>query len=189
MLLDMLVGKWAEGTAWGERALAINAQFGDLEISVYAFSTLGAAEYQTSREAGLPKLERSLELALAHGLDEHIARAYGNLTANAVVFRDYAVARRYFDAALQYFAARDMDTAGNVLQAWRSRLELEKATGRRLATMRRAWSRLEIAWRRLVAFRRSPCSRDCVHVAAILARRRSSTKLRSSRARPARRNA
>jgi DNA-binding CsgD family transcriptional regulator len=126
MLLDMLVGKWPEGTAWGERALAINAQFGDPEISVYALSTLGAAAYQTSREAGLPKLERSLELALAHSLDEHVARGYGNLTANAVVFRDYAVARRYFDAAAQYFAARDMDTAGNVLQAWRARLELEQ---------------------------------------------------------------
>ena len=126
MLLDMLAGKWAEGTAWGERALVINAQFGDPEISVYALSTLGAAEYQTSREAGLPKLERSLELALAHGLDEHVARGYANLIANAVVFRDYAVARRYYGPAAQYFAARDMDTAGNVLQAWRARLELEQ---------------------------------------------------------------
>ncbi|HET7097272.1 MAG TPA: AAA family ATPase [Casimicrobiaceae bacterium] len=126
MLLDMLAAKWPEGIAWGERALAINEQFGDPEISVYALSTLGAAEYQTSREAGLPKLERSLELALAHGLDDHIARGYGNLTANAVVFRDYPVARRYFDAALQYFAARDMDTGENVLQAWRARLELEQ---------------------------------------------------------------
>jgi DNA-binding CsgD family transcriptional regulator len=126
MLLDMLMGKWSEGTAWGERALAINAQFGDPEISVYALSTLGAAEYQTSREAGLPKLERSLELALAHGLDEHVARGYANLIANAVVFRDYAVARHHYDAAAQYFAARDMDTAGNVLQAWRARLELEQ---------------------------------------------------------------
>ena len=126
MLLDMLVGKWEEGTAWGERALEINAQFGDPEVSAYALSTLGAAEYQTSREAGLPKLERSLEIALANGLDEHIARAYGNLTSNAVVFRDYAVARRYFDAAVQYFAARDMDASENVLQAWRARLELEQ---------------------------------------------------------------
>jgi DNA-binding CsgD family transcriptional regulator len=126
MLLDMLAGKWPEGTAWGERALAINAEFRDPEISVYALSTLGAAEYQTSREKGLPKLERSLELALAHGLDEHIARAYGNLTANAVVFRDYPVARRYFDAAVQYFAARDMDAGENVLLAWRARLELEQ---------------------------------------------------------------
>ena len=126
MLLDMLVGKWPEGTAWGERALAINAQFEDPAISAYALCTLGAAEYQTSRERGLPKLERSLELALAHGVDEHIARAYGNLTSNAVVFRDYAVARRYFDAALQYFAARDMDTGENVLRAWRARLELEQ---------------------------------------------------------------
>src|SRR5262249_43161028 len=128
MLLDMLAGKWAEGAAWGERALAINAQFGDPEISVYALSTLGAAEYQTSREAGLPKLERSLELALAHGLDEHVARGYANLIANGVVFRDYAVARRYYDPAAQYFAARDMDTAGNVLQAWRARLELEQGS-------------------------------------------------------------
>lgn len=126
MLLDMLAGKWPEGTAWGERALAINAAFGDPEVSVYALSTLGAAEYQTSREAGLPKLERSLELALAHGLEEHVARGYANLIANGVVFRDYAVARRYFDAAVRYFAARDMDTAGNVLQAWRARLELEQ---------------------------------------------------------------
>jgi len=126
MLLDMLAGKWPEGTAWGERALAVNAEFHDPEISVFALSTLGAAEYQTSRENGLPKLERSLELALAHSLDEHVARAYGNLTANAVVFRDYPVARRYFDSALQYFAARDMDTGENVLRAWRARLELEQ---------------------------------------------------------------
>jgi DNA-binding CsgD family transcriptional regulator/tetratricopeptide (TPR) repeat protein len=126
MLLDMLRGKWSEGATWGERALAINAEFGDPEISAYALNTLGAAEYQTSREAGLPKLERSLELALAHGLDEHIARGYGNLTSNAVVFRDYAVARRYFDAATHYFAARDMDTGENVLLAWRARLELEQ---------------------------------------------------------------
>ena len=126
MLLDMLVGKWPEGTAWGQRALAINAEFEDPEISAYALCTLGAAEYQTSRERGLPKLERSLELALAHGLDEHVVRAYGNLTSNAVVFRDYPVARRYFDAAVQYFAARDMETGENVLHAWRARLELEQ---------------------------------------------------------------
>jgi DNA-binding CsgD family transcriptional regulator/tetratricopeptide (TPR) repeat protein len=126
MLLDMLRGKWTEGAAWGERALAINAGFGDPEIFAYALNTLGAAEFQTSPAAGLPKLEKSLELALAHGLDEHIARGYGNLTSNAVVFRQYAVARRYFDDAVQYFAARDMDTAENVLLAWRARLELEQ---------------------------------------------------------------
>jgi DNA-binding CsgD family transcriptional regulator len=126
MLLDMLAGKWVEGTAWGERALAINAEFGDLEVDAYALNTLGAAECQTSPESGLAKIERSLELALAHGLDEHISRAYANLTANAVVFRVYAVARRYFDVAARYFAARDMDSGGNVLQAWRARLELEQ---------------------------------------------------------------
>ena len=126
MLLDMLVGKWAEGTAWGERALAINAQFGDREVAAYALNTLGAAECQTSPEAGLAKIERSLELALAHGLDEHVSRAYANLTANAVVFRAYAVARRYFDAATRYFAARDMDAGGNVVQAWRARFALEQ---------------------------------------------------------------
>jgi DNA-binding CsgD family transcriptional regulator len=126
MLLDMLVGKWAEGTAWGERALAINAEFGDVGVTAYALNTLGAAECQTSPEAGLAKIERSLALALAHGLDEHVSRAYANVTANAVVFRAYDVARRNFDAAARYFAARDMDAGGNVLKAWRARLDLEQ---------------------------------------------------------------
>jgi hypothetical protein len=64
MLLDISSEKWAEGTAWGARAghqCAIRRP----EISVYALSTLAPPEYQTSREVGLPKLERSLELALA----------------------------------------------------------------------------------------------------------------------------
>jgi DNA-binding CsgD family transcriptional regulator len=126
MLLDMLAGKWPEGIAWGQRALAINAEFDDLEVAAYALNTLGAAECQTSAEAGLAKIERSLELALAQGLDEHVSRAYANLTANAVVFRVYVVARRYVDRAAQYFAARDMDAGGNVVQAWRARLELEQ---------------------------------------------------------------
>ena len=125
-LLDMLDGKWAEATAWGERALAINAEFGDPEVTAYALNTIGAAEYSVSREAGLPKLEQSLALALANRLEEHVARAYANLTGNAVGSRDYAVARRYFDEAAQYFVARDMDAWANHLRAWRARLELEQ---------------------------------------------------------------
>jgi DNA-binding CsgD family transcriptional regulator len=126
MLLDMLAGRWAEGTAWGERALAVNAEFGDVAVAAYALNTLGAAECQTAPETGLAKIERSLELALGHGLDEHISRAYANLTANAVVFRAYEVARRHVDTATRYYAARDMDSGANVLQAWRARLELEQ---------------------------------------------------------------
>jgi DNA-binding CsgD family transcriptional regulator len=125
-LLDALDGKWAEATAWGERALAINAEFGDPELAVYALITVGAAEYPASREAGRSALERSLALALANGLDEPVGRAYATLTGNAVVYRDYAVARRYFDDAARYFAARDLDAWATYVQAWRARLELEQ---------------------------------------------------------------
>jgi DNA-binding CsgD family transcriptional regulator len=124
--LYMLDRKAVEAIAWGERALAINAQFGDTELTVHALNNVGSAEYSVAREGGRPKLERSLALALANGFEEHVARAYVNLTSYAVELRDYAVARPCFDDAAQYFAARDLDSWANYLNAWRARLELEQ---------------------------------------------------------------
>jgi DNA-binding CsgD family transcriptional regulator/tetratricopeptide (TPR) repeat protein len=125
-LLDMLDGKWAEATAWGERALAINVEFGDPELAVYALSNVGAAEYSTSPELARSTLERSLALGLANGLDGAVGRAYAILTGNAIAYRDYTAARSYFDDAAQYFAARDLDSWAAYVQAWRARLELEQ---------------------------------------------------------------
>jgi DNA-binding CsgD family transcriptional regulator/tetratricopeptide (TPR) repeat protein len=124
--LHMLDRNAAEAIAWGERALALNAQFGDTELTIHALNNVGTAEYRAAREAGLPKLEQSLALALANGFEEHVARAYVNLTSSAVEWRDYTVARPYFDDAAQYCSARDFDSWANYLRAWRARLDLEQ---------------------------------------------------------------
>ena len=47
-------------------------------------------------------LERSLALAQAHGLEEHVARAYTNLASVALNQRSYALAARYRDDGIRY---------------------------------------------------------------------------------------
>ena len=69
---------------WGQRALRIAEPLGLTETVVHALNNVGTAELQMGDLAGRAKLERSLELALAHGMHEHAGRAYLNLADQAL---------------------------------------------------------------------------------------------------------
>jgi DNA-binding CsgD family transcriptional regulator len=108
--LAMLAGKTEEAVAWGGRAIGLAERLGQTEILVHALNNVGTAEMQASRPAGQPTLERSLALALAHGLEEHVARAYTNLAWESLDHRDYVLASRYHDQGIRYCTAHDLDT-------------------------------------------------------------------------------
>jgi DNA-binding CsgD family transcriptional regulator len=71
-------------------------------------------------------VERSLDLAIAAGLEEHVARAYTNLGATAVELRDYAFGRRHLDAGIAYCAERDLDAWLIYMLGHRARVELDQ---------------------------------------------------------------
>ena len=78
------------------------------------------------RRGGQAKLERSLELALEHGLEKHVARAYVNLATYLVRAHDYAQAASYLEDGMAYCAEHDLDTGLRNLQAERARARLEQ---------------------------------------------------------------
>jgi hypothetical protein len=55
-------------------------------------------------------------MALEHGYEEHVARAYANLAYYFVRFRDYARATDYFQKGMAYCADRDLGSWDHFLR-------------------------------------------------------------------------
>lgn len=111
---------------WGERALALAERLGDHETVCYAYNSMGTAEIDNGDQQGRTKLERSLELALAHGYEEHAARAYGNLAIYTVTRREHPQGERYLRDGIAYCAERDLDPWGHFLRWVRARSRLDQ---------------------------------------------------------------
>ncbi len=115
--LAMIADDNAEAISWGARALALAEQLGDATTVVHALNTLGTAHVLGQREHGWELLERSLQLALEQGFEEHAARAYNNLADCALSERDYRRARGYLEAGIAYCDERDLDFWGTALRS------------------------------------------------------------------------
>jgi DNA-binding CsgD family transcriptional regulator len=109
---------------WGTRALALAERLNDTETVVYALNTIGATELLAEQPSGRAKVERSLELALEAGLEEHVGRAYVNLARVATRQRQHGAAERYVEAGIEFCAERDLDLWRLYLLALRGRLHL-----------------------------------------------------------------
>src|SRR5262249_26664534 len=106
----MLVSDTAQTRLWGERAIALAEHLGDMEIVCSALNSIGCTFLCEDNEAGWAMLERSLQLALAHGYEDHAARAYNNLASNMIDRWAYAQATSYLQDGLAYCAEHDLDT-------------------------------------------------------------------------------
>jgi DNA-binding CsgD family transcriptional regulator/tetratricopeptide (TPR) repeat protein len=121
--LHMLSDEVAEALQWGQHAIDLAEKLGDAEILSHALNNVGMAELQAAEaEAGRSLLERSLQIAQAHELHEHAARAYTNLGSEACRMRDYAPALRYLNDGIDYCVERDLDLWSLYQMAWRSRV-------------------------------------------------------------------
>lgn len=116
----------AEAIGWGARALALAEQLGDVTTVVHALNTLGTAHVLGQHQHGWELLERSLQLALEHGFEEHAARAYNNLADCALSERDYPRARGYLEAGIAYCDERDLDFWGTALHSARIQARFEQ---------------------------------------------------------------
>jgi DNA-binding CsgD family transcriptional regulator/tetratricopeptide (TPR) repeat protein len=124
--LRMLARDEPGASEWGRRAIELAEQLGNTEILAHALNNVGTARQRTNAPDGLPMLERSLQLALAAGLEEHVARAYTNLGAISLDRREIAVADGYLDAGIEYCTERDLDSWRLYMTGYRARSWLEQ---------------------------------------------------------------
>jgi DNA-binding CsgD family transcriptional regulator/tetratricopeptide (TPR) repeat protein len=115
-----------QATAWNARARALGEQLDDAQVLAHALTNVGAVEVFTGAQQAPAQLERSLELALSAGLEEHAGRAYLNLVWWSLRVRRYDVVDRHLDAGLEYCAERGMDLWQLFLVACRARVELDR---------------------------------------------------------------
>ena len=95
--LYMLSGHTADAIEWGERAIALATRIGSNELLSHALNNVGTARYMVGSPDGKPMIEHSLQIALAHDFEEHVARCYANLCSTAVKNRDYADAQKQIE--------------------------------------------------------------------------------------------
>jgi DNA-binding CsgD family transcriptional regulator len=131
---------------WGTRALELGERLDDVEIRVYALSSIGAVELQRGSAEGARKLEESLEVAHRAGLEDHTGRAFLNLVWWPIRNRDYALVRRYLEPGLEYCTERGLDLWRLFLLACRARLQLDEGRWTEAADSSAAVLRDPRAW-------------------------------------------
>jgi DNA-binding CsgD family transcriptional regulator/tetratricopeptide (TPR) repeat protein len=124
--LRMLASEHGEAARWGTRAIALAERLGETEILVHALNNVGTAAVLDGSPDGRTLLERSLDLAIAAGLEEHVARAYTNLGTVAIELHDYALAERHLETGLAYCSERDLDAWLLYMSGWKARSELDQ---------------------------------------------------------------
>jgi DNA-binding CsgD family transcriptional regulator/tetratricopeptide (TPR) repeat protein len=124
--IAMLADEVDDAIAWGERAIALAEQLGDVETLVHALNNVGTARADAGEELGRTLSLRGLALALENGFHEHALRAYTTLACRAVLTRCYAEGEAYIEAALAFATEHDIDTFRFYMLGWRSRVHLER---------------------------------------------------------------
>jgi DNA-binding CsgD family transcriptional regulator len=108
----------AAATTWGDRAITLAEQIGDVETLVHALTSW--------RSARSRQLDRSIALALEHGLHDLAVRAYALLGCVDIVQRNYARAATNIETALRFANDHELHTWELYILGWRSRLQLER---------------------------------------------------------------
>jgi ATP/maltotriose-dependent transcriptional regulator MalT len=123
--LEMLAQESSSAIAWADRTLALAEPWGNWEIVSHSLNNRGSAKLNAGDVTGYEDLERSLRIALEGNLQEHVARAYTNLTSSSVASRNYELAQRYAAEGIAYCEEHDLDSWVLYMTAWRARLKFE----------------------------------------------------------------
>jgi DNA-binding CsgD family transcriptional regulator len=122
--LRMVESDTADTLIWGKRAIDLAERLGDTETLSYALNSVGTALVEDYDDRGWAQLERSLAIALEHGYEEHVARAYLNLSSDRIGRRDYPEAEVYITTGIAYCAEHDLGSWGHYLLGAQARLRL-----------------------------------------------------------------
>jgi DNA-binding CsgD family transcriptional regulator len=111
---------------WGHRAIDLAEQIGATEPMADAINSIGWSELRRGDAGGLAKVERSLALALEHGLEKNVARGYVNLATYLLRVHDYTHAETYLEDGIAYCVEHDLDIGLRNLQVERARARLDQ---------------------------------------------------------------
>ena len=111
---------------WGERAIALAERLGDLRHSATPSTAWARRRSTAAMRQGRAKLERSLAIALEHGFEEHVARAYANLAIYWVVRLQVPRRESTLQDGIAYCAERDLDPWGHFLRWAQARARLDQ---------------------------------------------------------------
>src|SRR5262249_40664943 len=89
---------------WGMRALELAERLDDAETMSQALNSMGSSEMCRGNIEGKTLLERSLAIALEHGLERLVALGYANLTNSSAEMRAYAQTIHYLREGMAYCA-------------------------------------------------------------------------------------
>ncbi|MGH8202454.1 MAG: ATP-binding protein [Steroidobacteraceae bacterium] len=112
--------------ASAQRAIELAEGLTNTEILCEASKTLGTIRLIIGDTAGWLDLHRALQLALAAGLQEHVARAYNDMAAMAISRRQYEQASGYMQAGLAFCEEHDLDWVRTYMLAYRARMRFER---------------------------------------------------------------
>jgi DNA-binding CsgD family transcriptional regulator len=125
--ISLLAHHMGDAVEWGTKAIPLAERFEATGILASALNTIGVAELaQGEVDNGRAKLQRSLELARAADLEEHVARALVNLGGAMLDIRNYEVAARYIAEGLEYTADRELGSFRNFLLSIQAHWQLEQ---------------------------------------------------------------
>jgi DNA-binding CsgD family transcriptional regulator/tetratricopeptide (TPR) repeat protein len=147
--LRMLAEDLDAAQLWGNRAVELARRLGDRDTEVHALNNIGTALLRAGDEHGSTILRKSLDRAVAHGMEEHAARAYTNLGGILITRRRYAAGEDVLRAGLAYCTDRDLDRSSTYIRGILSSVLLD--TGR--------WAEAELLAQEIVTQSAPPVSR------------------------------
>ena len=123
--LDMLNHDAEAAIGWATRAIRLAEPLANDDILAHALNTLGTMRVITNDTSGWVDLERSLVIARRRAFHEHVGRAYANMAAMGVMFREYERAFAHLNEGLAYCEEHDLESWRLYLLAGRARAKLE----------------------------------------------------------------
>ena len=116
--LHMLSGRSGEAVEIGSRALELAERHGWREVQMHALNNIGASVPADQTAEGVRLLERSLEMALETGADEHAARAFTNWACTEIRDGQFSAAEAVLHRGLEYCELRDLDSWDRYMRSW-----------------------------------------------------------------------
>ena len=123
--MEMNFENAATALSWGERAMALSTESGDLETFVYQLNTTGTMTSLMGQPEGRDDIERSIALATEAKLDVHVGRGYIHLAWTGSRTRDFTVLGRIADG-IEYCSEHGLELWRLYLIAYRARIELDQ---------------------------------------------------------------
>ncbi|MEP7055325.1 MAG: AAA family ATPase [Actinomycetota bacterium] len=108
---------------WGTRAMLLAEQLGDVEIITQSLNNMGTIELLSGGSS--QQLERSLRLAERAGLDDHVGRAFINLTWAISRTRSNQLAH-WFDRGIESCDERGLELWSLYVAAYSARFSLDQ---------------------------------------------------------------